>query len=139
MLTDKKIKLIQEFQAKMNALQMSVQMGEVKDNSKAAAAYSAMLLGVHVEDVSAFSRRFPETPIGMDRVSNMRTTITLDGKERNAAWTALSILSNIEGHLRASVPPDSMFREYPAEWAAICDVTRAQRALDCELFPGKKC
>ena len=66
MLTDKKIKLIQELQSQTNALQKSVQMGEVIDNSKVAAAYSAMLLGgVNEEDIAAFSRQFPETPIGM--------------------------------------------------------------------------
>jgi hypothetical protein len=66
MLTDKKIKLIQELQSQTNALQKSVQMGEVTDNSKVAAAYSAMLLvGVNEEDIAAFSRQFPETPIGI--------------------------------------------------------------------------
>jgi hypothetical protein len=63
-------------------------------------------------------------------------TITLDGKERNAAWTALSILSNIEGHLLAIVPPYTKpSSEYLAEWAAIRDVERAQYSLGCELYP----
>jgi di/tripeptidase len=65
MLTDKKIKLIQEFQAQMGALQGG-QTGEVIDKSKAAAAYSAMVLGINEEDISAFNKLFPETPIGRD-------------------------------------------------------------------------
>jgi hypothetical protein len=89
MLTDKKIKLIQEFQAQMTALQLNVQMGEVKDNSKVAAAYSAMLLGVNEEDIAAFSRQFPETPIGPSGVrtppaeskESKRTTLT-DAKSK---------------------------------------------------------
>jgi hypothetical protein len=52
MLTDKKIKLIQEFRAQMNELQTSVQRGEVQGNSKVSAASRAMLLGgVNEEDI----------------------------------------------------------------------------------------
>jgi hypothetical protein len=65
----------------------------------------------------------------------MATTIMLDGKERNAAWTALSILSNIEGHLLASMPHGYMPKQYPAECAAIWDIKIAQRSLGGELFP----
>jgi hypothetical protein len=50
----------------MNELQTSVQRGEVQDNSKVSAASRAMLLGgVNEEDIMAFSRQFPETPIGI--------------------------------------------------------------------------
>jgi hypothetical protein len=66
---------------------------------------------------------------------NMATTIMLDGKERNAAWTGLSILSNIETHLRDCMPPRAAPRLYPVEWAAIRDIARAQRLLSPELFP----
>jgi hypothetical protein len=66
MLTDKKIKLIQEFRAQMNELQTSVQRGEVPGNSKVSGASRAMLLGgVNEEDIMAFSRQFPETPVGI--------------------------------------------------------------------------
>jgi hypothetical protein len=62
-------------------------------------------------------------------------TIILDGKERNAAWTALSILSNMESHLLASMPSYAAAYEYPAERAALRNVEWAQYLLTPELYP----
>jgi hypothetical protein len=76
----------------------------------------------------------------------MLTTIVLDGKERNAAWTALSILSNIEGHLIAIVPPycDGTIEstkpssEYLGEFAALRDIAWSMYFLAPELYPERK-
>jgi hypothetical protein len=66
MLTDRKIELIRELMAQTSALLTRVNMGEPSDKEKVAAAYMAMLTsGVNEEDIMAFSRKFPETHIGI--------------------------------------------------------------------------